>query len=152
MEIQWKYTEPAAADRQARWNSFKYVFYPISRSPPRRANNAESISTIFRLPAAAGISKPLFQNRLVFQRKLVFCGGVSRQLFKCFVKSASMGEKATQRQGIDGMRIQIAWFYQLLSVFNFQNILILIEGTISIILKNVFDMTLRIIQSKSKFL
>ncbi len=46
--------------------------------------------------------------RLVFQRELVLCGGVSRQLFKRFVKSASMCEKATQRQGINGMRIQIA--------------------------------------------
>ena len=51
--------------------------------------------SILGLPAAAGTSyKP--KMRLVFQCELVFCRCVSRQLFKRFVKRASMGKKAAQ--------------------------------------------------------
>jgi hypothetical protein len=48
-----------------------------------------------------------FKTVLVFQCELVFRRRVSCQFFKGFVKRASMGKKASQGQGINGMRIQI---------------------------------------------
>jgi hypothetical protein len=41
--------------------------------------------------------------RLAFQCGLIFRRRVSGQLFESFVKRASMGKKAAQRQGINGM-------------------------------------------------
>ena len=79
----------------------------INRACLRQAGGAER-SAVYFYSISIVFQNGYFKSVLVFQCELIFRRRVSRQLFEGFVKRASMGKKASQGQGINGMRIQIA--------------------------------------------